>query len=85
MRPAAPPRTPTSAPPCTDSLGYDGIDVDWEPINAEDRAPLLALLQELRAARPGMLLTIPVGWVNTNFAGTVDSWYAQVAQVEETR
>ena len=64
-----------------DSLGYDGIDVDWEPINAEDRAPLLALLQELRAARPGMLLTIPVGWVNTNFAGSVDAWYAQVAQV----
>ena len=64
-----------------DEYGYDGIDVDWEPINAEDRAPLLALLQELRAARPGMLLTIPVGWVNTNFPGTVDSWYLQVANV----
>jgi chitinase len=64
-----------------DSLGYDGIDVDWEPINAEDRAPLLALLRELRAARPGMLLTIPVGWVNTNFPGSVDAWYAEVAQV----
>jgi len=64
-----------------DSLGYDGIDVDWEPINVEDRAPLLALLQALRAARPNMILTIPVGWVNTNFPGTVDSWYAQVATV----
>jgi chitinase len=64
-----------------DSLGYDGIDVDWEPINAEDRAPLLALLQELRAARPNMILTIPVGWVNTNFPGSIDSWYATVAGV----
>ena len=64
-----------------DSLGYDGLDVDWEPINAEDRAPLLALLQALRAARPTMLLTIPVGWVNTNFPGEVDAWYAQVGQV----
>lgn len=64
-----------------DELGYDGIDVDWEPINAEDRAPLLALLQALRAARPNMILTIPVGWVNTNFPGTVDSWYATVAGV----
>jgi len=64
-----------------DSLGYDGLDIDWEPIAAEDRAPLLALLQALRAARPGMLLTIPVGWVNTNFPSTVDAWYAQVAQV----
>jgi chitinase len=64
-----------------DDLGYDGIDVDWEPINAADRAPLLALLRELRAARPGMLLTIPVGWVNANFPSEVDGWYAQVAGV----
>ncbi|MDF1502596.1 glycosyl hydrolase family 18 protein [Roseisolibacter sp. H3M3-2] len=64
-----------------DALGYDGIDVDWEPITSTDRAPLLALLQELRAARPAMLLTIPVGWVNTNFPGEVDAYYAQVAAV----
>lgn len=64
-----------------DTLGYDGIDVDWEPIDAMDRAPLLSLLQELRAARPAMILTIPVGWVNSNFPGSVDSWYATVAGV----
>jgi chitinase len=64
-----------------DSLGYDGIDVDWEPINAEDRAPLLALLQALRTARPNMILTIPAGWVNSNFPGSIDSWYATVAGV----
>jgi chitinase len=64
-----------------DSFGYDGIDVDWEPVNAEDRAPLLALLEALRAARPGMILTIPVGWVNSNFPTSVDSWYATVAGV----
>lgn len=63
-----------------DDLGYDGIDVDWEPIYDEDKAPLLALLQELRAARPNMILTIPVGWVNPNYQ-TVDPWYAQVAGV----
>lgn len=61
-----------------DELGYDGIDVDWEPIETADRAPLLQLLKDLRAARPGMLLTIPVGWTNANFT-QVDSWYAQVA------
>jgi chitinase len=64
-----------------DNLGYDGIDVDWEPIDAVDRAPLLALLQDLRTARPAMILTIPVGWVNTNFPSSVDSWYATVAGV----
>jgi chitinase len=64
-----------------DELGYDGVDVDWEPITAADRPNVLALLQALRAARPSMLLTIPVGWVNTNFPGEVDAWYAQVAGV----
>ena len=62
-----------------DALGYDGLDVDWEPIEAADRAPLLALLQGLRAARPGMVLTIPVGWVNANAPEEVDGYYAQVA------
>jgi GH18 family chitinase len=62
-----------------DDLGYDGIDVDWEPILPGDRQPLLALLRELRAARPGIILTIPVGWVNANFPGEVDGFYAELA------
>lgn len=64
-----------------DRLGYDGVDLDWEPINSTERPTVLALLQDLRAARPAMLLTIPVGWVNANFPGDVDAWYAQVAGV----
>lgn len=61
-------------------LGYDGLDVDWEPIDAVDQAPLLALLTDLRSARPGIILTIPVGWVNTNFPA-IDPWYVRVASV----
>lgn len=49
-----------------DQFGADGLDLDWEPIDTPDHAPLLALAQALRAARPDMLLTLPVGWVNTN-------------------
>jgi chitinase len=60
------------------SLGYDGIDVDWEPVLPADLPALLDLIQRLRAARPSMLLTMPVGWVNAN-APTVDPWYAQAA------
>lgn len=62
-----------------DELGYDGLDVDWEPIETADRAPLLALLHDLRAARPNIILTVPVGWVNNNFRGDADAWYAQLA------
>jgi chitinase len=64
-----------------DDLGYDGIDVDWEPIDTADRPNLLGLLQQLRAARPTMLLTIPVNWVNINFPDEVDSYYGQIAAV----
>ncbi|WP_164001538.1 glycosyl hydrolase family 18 protein [Pyxidicoccus caerfyrddinensis] len=62
-----------------DELGYDGIDVDWEPINLAAETPegaepppddgeqLLALLDDLRAARPDIILTMPVDWLNANF------------------
>lgn len=63
----------------TDDLGYDGIDVDWEPIEPADRAPLLALLDDLRTARPSMLITIPINWVSINALSDVDEYYAQVA------
>lgn len=60
-------------------LGYDGLDIDWEPIQEADYANLLALVRELRAARPGMLLSVPTGWMNTNFV-TVPSFYASLAE-----
>ncbi len=62
------------------SLGYDGIDVDWEPILTSDQPVLLDLLNRLRAAKPNIILSVPVTWVNSNFP-TVDPWYSQVAAV----
>lgn len=63
-----------------DDFGYDGVDIDWEPIQSTDEPNALALLQELRAARPGMLLTMPVGWANTNFPQWTSAIHAQFAQ-----
>ena len=62
-----------------DDLGYDGIDVDWEPVEQADEAPLLDLLRRLRTARPNMILTMPVGWINPNYQ-TVDPFYVQAVQ-----
>ncbi|WP_342379760.1 glycosyl hydrolase family 18 protein [Myxococcus stipitatus] len=61
-----------------DSFGYDGLDIDWEPVEVEDKPLLLALVQQLRAARPNMLLTMPIGWINTNFPEEADPWFAQL-------
>lgn len=63
-----------------DALGYDGIDVDWEPLGESDRAPMLELLTRLRLARPTIFLSVPVGWVNGNYQ-RVDRWWRQVANV----
>ena len=51
-----------------DDLGYDGLDLDWEPIEIADEPRFIALAQALRARRPDMLLTVPLGWINANFA-----------------
>jgi chitinase len=60
------------------AYGYDGLDLDWEPIDTADQAPFEALVRDLRAAEPRIVLTIPVMWVNANDP-TVPSWYGAVA------
>lgn len=57
---------------------YDGLDLDWEPVDAADQPALQALAQALRTTEPGIVLTIPVGYVNANFP-TVDAFYATIA------
>jgi chitinase len=60
-----------------DTLGYDGIDLDWEDsVNLDD---LVALAQALRAARPSIVLTYPAGAINGNFQ-TVDPRMVTLAQ-----
>ncbi len=60
-----------------DEYDYDGLDIDWEPIAEVDYPNVLALAEDLRAARPGIILTIPLGWINGNW-GTVDPFYATI-------
>ncbi|MGD0527565.1 MAG: glycoside hydrolase family 18 protein [Polyangiaceae bacterium] len=59
------------------TLGYDGIDLDWEDsVNLDD---LVSLAQALRAASPKMLLTYPGGALNANYQ-TVDSHMPTLAE-----
>lgn len=64
-----------------DELGYDGVDIDWEPITEKDRAPLLALVQDLRAARPDFLITVPVNWIVSHYTYEVShAWYKELSR-----
>ncbi len=59
------------------TLGYDGIDLDWEDsVKLDD---FVALAQTLRAARPGLLLSYPAGSINANYQ-TVDPLLVTLAE-----
>ncbi len=64
-----------------DSIGADGLDLDWEPLGPGDYANFTALAQALRSMRPNMLLSVPVGWVNSNFQtpATADPFFGAIA------
>jgi chitinase len=61
--------------------GFDGFDLDWEPLNTGDEPNFIALAQALRAAKPGVILTVPVGWANANFqtANSPDPFFGTIA------
>ncbi len=46
--------------------GFDGLDVDWEPMPDADQPLLLGLVQALRAAKPDMVISIAADSVNAN-------------------
>ena len=50
--------------------GFDGVDLDWEPLAGTDFAAVNSLVAKLRTARPAMLITADVNWRNANFGMT---------------
>ncbi len=58
--------------------GYDGLDLDWEPLEEGDGTILLDLVGALRSALPDALLTMPIDPVNTNLPEDL-SIYADLA------
>lgn len=59
-------------------FGYDGLDIDWEPIDKVDYPNVIALAKELRSAAPGIILTIPVAW-SINGGPSEEAFLAELA------
>lgn len=66
-----------------DEYHFDGIDVDWEPLELsganDDRARFLAFTQELRTALPDKIMTMPTGWNNANFNDSRNPYYGTLS------
>jgi chitinase len=61
-------------------IGYDGVDINWEPIRPADEPYLLALVKDLRKADPTLLITVPVNWVQLNTVKRANlSYYKELA------
>jgi chitinase len=55
-----------------DDLGYDGVDIDWEPLRSKDEKSIVALVKDLREADPDIIITVPVNWVQSNMVANKD-------------
>jgi len=59
-------------------LGFDGVDIDWEPVEAADVGNVVALIKALRTAMPTAILTMPVGFTSKNFPQQGIGWTKKV-------
>ena len=62
------------------SSGYDGIDIDWEPMDKADEPAVIDIANRIRKAKPSALLTIPIGEINVNIPPDI-SGFAAIAAV----
>jgi chitinase len=60
------------------NVGYDGFDVDWEPLDTADEPVAVDLANRLRTAVSGTTLTIPIGIININLGASLSN-YASIA------
>jgi chitinase len=65
------------------STGYDGIDIDWEPMDKTDEPAVIDIANRIRKAKPGALLTIPVGAINVNLGADLSGFLAIAAAYDQ--
>jgi GH18 family chitinase len=63
--------------------GYDGIDIDWEPMDKADEPAVVDLANRIRNAKPRALLTIPIGEINVNLGADLSGYPAIAAAYDQ--
>ncbi len=56
------------------SVGYDGLDVDWEPLDKAYEPVAIDLANRVRALAPNTILTIPIGYINVNLGADLANY-----------
>jgi chitinase len=65
------------------TTGYDGIDIDWEPMDKADEPAVIDIANRIRKAQPGALLTIPIGEINVNLGADLSGFAAIAAAYDQ--
>ncbi len=65
------------------SVGYDGLDVDWEPLDKADEPVVIDLANQVRAAVPNVIMTIPIGIININLGADLSNYSAIAAVYDQ--
>jgi chitinase len=73
----------TSIAALMEASGYDGIDVDWEPLEKADEPVVIDLAARIRSARSNAILTIPVGIININLGADLANYSAIAAVYDQ--
>ena len=63
--------------------GYDGVDVDWEPLAKADEPIAIDLANRIRAKKSTAILTIPVGYINVNLGADLANYPAIAAAYDQ--
>jgi len=63
--------------------GYDGIDIDWEPMDKADEPAVIDIANRIRKVKPATLLTIPIGEINVNMPPDLTGYPAIAAVYDQ--
>jgi chitinase len=65
------------------TTGYDGIDIDWEPMDKTDEPAVIDIANRIRAAKSSAILTIPIGILNVNLGADLSGFSAIAAAYDQ--